>query len=177
MRTRLLIAAAGLMLVVAGCSAGGGTNGAGGAGGSTSGGGTGQTVQVQAIGSMTDVLTDSGGRALYFSDEESGGQVVCSSSDCTAIWLPLTTAGGEPPTGPEAVSGRLDTLMRPDGMTQVTLDGKPLYTFSLDEGPGTITGDGLQDSFSDGSFTWHVATASGASGGGSTQSPGNGYGY
>ena len=86
MRTRVLIAAAGVALVVAGCSSGGGGNAAGGGGGASTptGAAGGGIVQVQMVGGFTDALTDAQGRVLYVSDQESGGQVLCSTSDCTA---------------------------------------------------------------------------------------------
>lgn len=162
MRARVLIAAlgAGAALVVAGCSSGHGT--AGGAG----------TVQVTTVGAMSGVLTNAAGRTLYVSDQESGGKALCTTSDCTAIWVPLTASGQ--PTGPSSVSGRLGTVTRADGKTQVSLDGKPLYTFSFDHAAGQATGDGKQDAFGGTSFTWHVAVAGGTSGGTPSTSPANG---
>ena len=72
----------------------------------------------------------------------------------------------------------------PDGDQQVTLDGKPLYTFAQD-GTGEATGDGVTDSFGGTSFTWTVASAGSASGAAAAQtttsssssSGGGGYGY
>jgi hypothetical protein len=44
--------------------------------------------------------------------------------------------------------------MRPDGTTQLTSDGRPLYTFKLDTAAGQVKGDGFAK-------LWHVALASG----------------
>ena len=170
MRTRVLIGAlgAGAALVLAGC---GSMNGGNNAGGGTGGG---QTVQEQNVGSMSNVLTDSSGKVLYVSDQEGGGKLLCTTSACTAIWVPLTVASGQQPSWPSSLASHLSTVMRPDGSSQVAWDGKPLYTFSFDHGAGQVTGDGKQDSFGGTSFTWHVATASGASGGGGSSSPSSG---
>jgi len=174
MRSRVLMAAlgAGAALVLAGCGSSNGGNSAG--GGATTGGS--MTVQAQTVGSMSNVLEDSSGKALYVTDQEGAGKVLCTTSACTAIWVPLTVPSGQQPSGASSVSSHLGTVMRPDGTTQVTWDGKPLYTFSFDHGAGQVTGDGKMDSFGTTSFTWHVATASGTSGGGGSPSSSSNYG-
>ena len=106
------------------------------------------------------VLVTSDGRTLYFSDQEKG-QVMCSSGACEAIWTPLTVAAKKDVTAPPKLAHRLGTVGRPDGSTQVTLGGRPLYTFSFDHGAGQVNGDGLQDSFEGTDFTWHAATPGG----------------
>ena len=170
MRSRVLMAAlgAGAALVLAGCGSSGGNS----AGGGSTGGS--MTVQTQTVGSMSNVLEDSSGKALYVADQEGAGKVLCTTSACTAIWVPLTVPSGQQPSGASTVSSHLGTVTRPDGTTQVTWDGKPLYTFSFDHGAGQVTGDGKQDSFGGTSFTWHVATASGTSGGSPSTSPSSG---
>jgi predicted lipoprotein with Yx(FWY)xxD motif len=122
-----------------------------------------ETVSVESIGNAGDVLVDSSGAALYRSDLESSGRIVCEG-DCTADWKPVTVADGESPTGSADIEGDLGTVMRPDGDTQVTFDDKPLYSFT-DEGPGEVTGDGFVDAFDGTEFTWHVMTPTGASAG------------
>jgi len=62
--------------------------------------------------------------------------------------------------------------MRPDGKTQVTFDGKPLYRFAEDSSPKNVSGNGAKDSFGGKSFTWHVASP----GKTSVSSGGGGYG-
>jgi predicted lipoprotein with Yx(FWY)xxD motif len=157
-RIGLTFAALG-MLTLAGCSAGagGGTSSAG-AGGSA-------TVTVHDASGHADVLATADGRTLYLSDQEDG-KVLCTSSDCTAIWKPLTVGANTTPTGPDQLSGKLGTLKRPDGTSQITFAGKPLYTFSLDRGSGEVGGDNQKDSFGGTDFTWHVATT-----GGGTRAP------
>src|SRR4051812_18714954 len=98
------------------------------------------TVAVRST-DVGDVLTDSAGRTLYSSQQEKG-TVRCTSSACTAVWQPLTVAAGTQPTGPRQVSSGLSTVRRPDG-TQVTFDGQPLYTFSLDRSAGQVGGNGV----------------------------------
>lgn len=145
-------------------------------GSATAATGGGETVSVESIGDVGDVLVDSSGAALYRSDLESNGRIVCERN-CTTDWKPVTVANGESPTGSADIEDDLGTVMRPDGDTQVTFDGKPLYSFT-DEGPGEVTGDGFVDAFDGTEFTWHVMTPTGASSGGdsdtSSSSPGGG---
>jgi predicted lipoprotein with Yx(FWY)xxD motif len=111
------------------------------------------------------VLVNSKGFALYSPVQEKGGTIRCTGS-CATIWLPLTVKGS-----PTAGSGlKLGTVMRPDGTTQVTFEGKPLYRFAEDSTPKAVGGNGVSDNFGGKRFTWHVAspgkTSSGGSGGG-----------
>jgi predicted lipoprotein with Yx(FWY)xxD motif len=98
------------------------------------------------------VLVDSHGAALYTSNMEVNGDVFCTGS-CTEVWLPLTARH---PTATSDVEGDLGVLTRPDGSRQVTYDGKPVYRFAEDGGPGDVTGDGVTDSFDGQEFTWNV---------------------
>ena len=123
------------------------------------------TVSLASISGVGKVLVDAKGFALYSPVQEKGGTIRCTST-CATIWLPLTTKGA-----PTAASGlKLGTVMRPDGRTQVTFAGKPLYRFAEDSSPKTVGGNGAKDSFGGKSFTWHVAspgkTSTGGSGGG-----------
>jgi predicted lipoprotein with Yx(FWY)xxD motif len=109
----------------------------------------------------SSVLVNQAGATLYTNDQDQTGKLQCVSSDCNAIWAPLTVPAGAQPTAASGVTGKLGTVQRPDGTRQVTLNGKPLYTFSFDHGSGKVTGNGTRDSFGGTNFTWHSATASG----------------
>ena len=75
------------------------------------------------------------------------------------------------------VAGPLGTIHRP-GLTQLTYNGKPLYTFRLDLVPGQAHGNDFTDHFGGTAFTWHALTTSGAPAqtGGQQGNPG-GYSY
>ena len=55
---------------------------------------------------------------------------------------------GVKPTGPV----KLGTIERPDGKTQVTFKGRPLYSFAGDSKAGDVNGEGIKDV-----GTWHAA--------------------
>jgi predicted lipoprotein with Yx(FWY)xxD motif len=115
-------------------------------------------------------LVDSTGAALYSSDQEKSGTVMCTGA-CTKIWLPLAAPGSGQPTAGDGVSGKLATVKRPDGARQVTLDGRPLYRFAEDTDKGKATGDNVSDSFGGQKFTWHAeGDGSGSSSSGSSSS-------
>jgi predicted lipoprotein with Yx(FWY)xxD motif len=147
------VTAVGLMagLGLAACGGGGG----GGGGGDATAGAMGKpaAVSVKRI-QGANVLVDSGGRALYFSDQEKGGKVLCKGG-CTTIWDPASASGATP-----ALSGgkKLEVVRRPDGSRQLALGHKPLYRFTQ-EGAGQLTGNGVVDSFGGTRFRWHAATA------------------
>jgi len=128
-----------------------------------------ETVSVRHISGVGSVLVDQSGRALYTSDQEASGKIVCDGS-CNAFWKPLEASGGKP-NG----AGKLGEIKRPDGTMQVTSNGKPLYTFSEDS-PGKATGNGFSDDFAGHHFTWHVVTSGGTTKP-ATGSGGGGGGY
>jgi predicted lipoprotein with Yx(FWY)xxD motif len=131
---------------------------------------TGTTVSQENVSGVGEILVDAKGDALYSPDQEANGTIQCTDS-CTDIWVPLTLPSGE--SKATGVAG-LAVVMRPDGTSQVTYKGAPLYTFAEDTSPGEVNGNGVSDSFGGTDFTWHVA------GGAGTTTTGSGtgsYGY
>jgi predicted lipoprotein with Yx(FWY)xxD motif len=94
------------------------------------------------------VLTTTKGRTLYSLSVEKNGKFVCTGS-CLSVWRPLAVPAGVKPTGPV----KLGTIERPEGGTQVTYKGRPLYRFSGDAKAGEANGEGIKDV-----GTWHAAT-------------------
>jgi predicted lipoprotein with Yx(FWY)xxD motif len=99
------------------------------------------------------VLTNNAGRTLYSLSVETHGHFICTGS-CLATWKPLVVKAGTKPTGP----AKLGTVKRPDGRTQVTYKGRPLYAFMGDTKPGEANGEGIKDV-----GTWHAATLASSS--------------
>jgi len=118
--------------------------------------GTATTVATKRIGGKT-VLIDADGMALYTSEQEAGGPVRCTGA-CLEFWEPLTINGGQP-SGMVA-GGALGVLTRPDGVTQVTFNGVPVYRFTEDQSR-SVKGDGLDDAVDGQQFAWHVVTTGG----------------
>jgi len=151
--------------------------------GSTATGST--TVTVVQVAGLGSVLADANGKVLYANDEEAADSSVLCDKTCTDEWPALTTDSGKP-TGPAGVTG-LAVAARPDGTSQVTYNGRRLYTFVEDDAAGKATGNGASDDFAGQKFTWHAVTLNmaGTSGGvatvpSATQAPATtagGYGY
>jgi predicted lipoprotein with Yx(FWY)xxD motif len=110
------------------------------------------------------VLVNGHGMTLYALSVERGGKWVCTSSGCLQVWHPVTVSAGSTPTG----TASLGVIKRPDGTTQVTYKGMPLYTFAQDQAPGQAKGQGVKDV-----GTWKaVTTAAAAKSSGSSSASG-----
>ena len=144
---------AALTIAACGSTASTGSSSAGAASKTTS-----ATVAVRQLPGLGSVLVDNTGKALYANNLETSGKILCSDSACKAFWMPLTLSAGQS-TAP-AGAGKLGVTKRPDGTTQLTANGKPLYTFSEDS-PGKANGNGFKDQFAGHSFTWNVVRANG----------------
>ncbi|MBS1890768.1 MAG: hypothetical protein JST59_05710 [Actinobacteria bacterium] len=94
------------------------------------------------------VLTNTKGLTLYTLSGETNGKFICTGT-CTKTWPPLLVTAGTKPTGPV----KLGTIKRPEGKTQVTYKGMPVYTFSGDSRKGEANGEGLRDV-----GVWHAVT-------------------
>jgi predicted lipoprotein with Yx(FWY)xxD motif len=95
------------------------------------------TLQARDIGGER-VLTDAAGRTLYSFAPDSPNKSVCYSS-CAAYWPPVTGA----PTAGADITGKIGTIKRTDGTTQLTYDGHPLYTYIGDSAPGQDKGNNI----------------------------------
>jgi predicted lipoprotein with Yx(FWY)xxD motif len=90
---------------------------------------------------LGDVLVDRQGRTLYLFARDSGTMSACTGS-CTINWPPLRVRG-TPLAGSGAKPSDVATTARPDGTSQLTYNGHPLYTFVNDKKPGDTNGEGI----------------------------------
>ena len=95
------------------------------------------------------VLTNTKGLTLYTLSGESHGKFICTTSECLKAWPPLLVKPGTTPKGPV----KLGTVKNPEGKTQVTYKGMPVYTFEGDSKKGEANGEGLKDV-----GVWHAVT-------------------
>ena len=105
-------------------------------------------------GHKESVAVNAKGVTIYELGPETSRHLVCKSQSCFAAWPPVKAKGAL--TKMAGVTGKLGTIKR-DGFTQVTLDGKPVYTFVEDGGRrGEAEGDGIRKF----GGVWHVLTES-----------------
>ena len=80
--------------------------------------------------------------AVYVFDEDAEGVSNCTG-ECLENW-PAVEALGDGDPVVHGIDGEVGTIARDDGTVQVTLEGRPLYTFAGDSEPGDPTGQGVQ---------------------------------
>ena len=79
-------------------------------------------------------LVGAGGPTLYLFTNDTTGESVCVDA-CEETWPPYreSTIAGD-------FADRLELIGRADGSKQLTIDGRPLYTFTGDNHPGDTAG-------------------------------------
>jgi predicted lipoprotein with Yx(FWY)xxD motif len=101
------------------------------------------TVNVAEVGTFGEALVDGEGRSLYLftNDTQNSGTSSCEG-DCLVNWPPLLT-DGDPVAGEGVDEAMLGTITLPDGTTQVTYNGWPLYYYIDDTAAGDANGQGV----------------------------------
>ncbi|MDH3589426.1 MAG: discoidin domain-containing protein, partial [Gammaproteobacteria bacterium] len=98
---------------------------------------------VNEVATANDILvggagSDNPGFALYVFDNDLGSGGSTCNDGCALNWPPVHVYDG----AASGVSG-LSTITRDDGSTQATHEGRPLYFYSGDFGPGDLNGQGV----------------------------------
>ena len=152
---------AGLALAAGACGSSGSstssppstTAAAGSSGGSSTaaapGSGSSATITVTDS-TLGKIVVDGAGMTLYRFTPDSGTTSTCVDA-CADLW-PAAVGPGQAGSGLEASA--LGVTSRPDGSSQITLDGHPLYTYAGDSAAGDTTGQGVGGK-------WYVVGADG----------------
>lgn len=92
--------------------------------------------------SLGTVVVDGKGMTAYFYDEDvkGSGKSTCSGG-CAAAWPAIESDTAKPAAS--GVTGEVGTITGVDGKLQVTVDGRPIYTYAADAKPGDVTGQGV----------------------------------
>jgi predicted lipoprotein with Yx(FWY)xxD motif len=90
---------------------------------------------------------------VYTFEADNRMRSTCTGA-CTRVWPPVT---GKVQVGGAAASADLGTITRPDGTTQLTYKGHPLYLYSRDKDNGDDSGEAMK-SFG---ATWYALSPSG----------------
>jgi predicted lipoprotein with Yx(FWY)xxD motif len=91
--------------------------------------------------SIGQILVNSQGRTLYLFKADQGTKSACTGA-CAGAWPPLL-ATGKPTSGSGIDASLVGTATRPEGTTQVTYNGHPLYLFAQDQKAGETNGQGV----------------------------------
>jgi predicted lipoprotein with Yx(FWY)xxD motif len=112
--------------------------------------------------SLGKVLADAGGHTVYTFSPDSSGTSTCNAT-CLRYWPPVA-----PGRAASTVTGKIASTTTTTGGKIATVAGWPVYTFSQDQNPGDVSGEG----FSDFGGVWYAVSPSGqpvkAAGGSST---------
>ena len=90
-------------------------------------------------------LVGADGMSVYLYERDEPEALACVDA-CTNNWPPVT-ADGDLTVGESLDPALVGTVERPDGTTQVTYGGHPLYTYARDSEPGDTNGQGLGGAF------------------------------
>jgi predicted lipoprotein with Yx(FWY)xxD motif len=123
-----------------------------------------KAFRVKAVDAHEAVAVGPSGFAVYTFQGETTHHLICkkttsSSTNCWAFWPPVSPSGSGAVSKPSAIKGKLGTFKN-HGVTQLTLNGQPLYYFTPDlqsHNKHQATGDELKTFGS----IWHIVKASG----------------
>ncbi|MCH8983154.1 MAG: hypothetical protein IH943_03500 [Acidobacteria bacterium] len=82
------------------------------------------------------ILVDPSGFSMYVFTEDGNGKSVCTDG-CASVWPPVS---GDTAIGTGLDTATFATSTRDDGTEQLTVGGRPLYTYSADASPGDTNG-------------------------------------
>ena len=159
MKTKLtlsLTGAAVFTLVLAGCStastAPSTATSAPPSAGTSTGTAAGTDLAVGTTG-LGKIVVDGKGMTAYFYDldKANSGFSACTGP-CATIWPALSSTTPSPTV--TGISGTVGIIGGTDGGTQVTINGRPLYTYSGDSSAGNTKGQGIDG-------IWYVVSPTG----------------
>ncbi len=111
------------------------------------------TLQRSPVG---PILATGGGDTLYDFAPDSPTHSTCLDDGCVFQWPPLIRSGPVR-VGPGVDPALVGMLRRPDGSTQLSYGGHPLYTYNLDVTPGVVMGQAIDQN----GGLWYVLSARG----------------
>lgn len=133
---------------------------AGSTAGATAGGASEVVITTTESEEYGKFLTDAEGRPVYIleaEDQAQGADASACEGECAQVWPPVLAEGDTPQAQGEADAGMLSMTERPDGTSQVTYDGKPLYYYEKDEGQAAPTGQDVHDEWGE----WYLLQPTG----------------
>jgi predicted lipoprotein with Yx(FWY)xxD motif len=112
------------------------------------------SVQLRFIPGLGNILVGEDGMTLYAFLKDSPGVSTCSGA-CATLWPPEQIDIGLAPTVAPEVTAKVEVLVMSDETAMLTVNGMPVYNYSLDKVPGAVLGQGFKGN-------WYVLSSSGA---------------
>lgn len=104
--------------------------------------------------SLGTIVVNGKGMSAYFFDKDKAHSGVSQCSGlCMANWPAILTSTVKPHVN--GISGAIGSILVKGGKHQVTINGRPIYTFAFDKTAGLAKGQGVQG-------LWYVISPSGS---------------
>ncbi|MGY4642487.1 COG4315 family predicted lipoprotein [Cellulomonas sp. URHB0016] len=117
--------------------------------------GTAMTADLStADSSLGTIVVDGKGMTAYYflKDVKDSGTSACVDQ-CAAAWPAIVSESDTPSV--DGVTAEVGTIPTADGRKQITVDGRPVYTYAQDMAPGDVLGQGVND-------VWYVLAPDGS---------------
>jgi len=101
----------------------------------------------------TIVVDGKGMTAYYFLKDVKDSGVSACVDQCAAAWPAIVSESATPTV--DGVTAEVGTIPTPDGRQQITVDGRPIYTYAQDMAAGDVNGQGVND-------VWYVIAPDGS---------------
>ncbi|WP_250900854.1 COG4315 family predicted lipoprotein [Curtobacterium aurantiacum] len=96
------------------------------------------TVAATTLGKV--VVDGKGMTAYYFDADVKGSGKSSCTGGCATAWPAIEATTATPKVS--GITGKVGTITGVDGGRQITIDGRPIYTFVGDKKAGDVTGQG-----------------------------------
>jgi predicted lipoprotein with Yx(FWY)xxD motif len=103
--------------------------------------------------SLGQVVVDGKGMTAYFYDNDTPNSGMSScTGECAGLWPAIESSSTTPMV--TGITGTVATIKGVDGGNQITINGRPIYTFANDTAPGDVNGQGVLN-------VWYVISPAG----------------
>jgi len=103
--------------------------------------------------SLGKIVVNGKGMSAYFFDlDKAKSGISACTGECSANWPAILSSTTEPHVS--GIKGVIGSISLKSGGRQVTINGRPIYTFAFDKAAGEIKGQGAQG-------IWYVISPSG----------------
>jgi predicted lipoprotein with Yx(FWY)xxD motif len=103
--------------------------------------------------SLGAVVVDGKGMTAYYYDNDTANSGASScTGECAGLWPAIESSSTTPQVS--GITGTVATITGVDGGNQITINGRPIYTFANDKAAGDVNGQGVLG-------VWYVVSPAG----------------